>query len=155
MAKEIQAPHPPDFETESYTVFLAGSIDNGRAAPWQKELIEALSDTDITFLNPRRDDWNAQLEAVAENEAFHEQVTWELDCLEKADLIAMYFAPTSKAPITLLELGLFAQTGKVLVCAPTGYWRKGNVDIVSQRYQIDQVNSLKELITEIKERSLK
>ena len=58
----------------------------------------------------------------------------------------MYFAPETKAPITLLELGLFARTGKAVVCCPEGFWRKGNVDVVCRMYDIPQVVTLDELI---------
>ena len=37
----------------------------------------------------------------------------------------------ARAPITLLELGLFARSGKLIVCCPDGYWRKGNIEVVS------------------------
>ena len=61
-------------------------------------------------------------------------VEWELDGLERADVIAMWFAPETKAPITLLELGLFARSGKVVVGCPNGFWRKGNVEVVCARF---------------------
>lgn len=52
----------------------------------------------------------------------------------------MYFAPTTRAPITLLELGLFAQSGRLVVCCPDGFWRKGNVEVVSARYGVPLTN---------------
>lgn len=45
--------------------------------------------------------------------------------------------PGSQRPISLLELGLYARTKKLLVVCPDGFWRKGNVDIVAERYHID------------------
>lgn len=38
---------------------------------------------------------------------FEHQVNWELEHLEKADLIIMNILASSKSPITLLEMGLF------------------------------------------------
>ena len=61
-------------------------------------------------------------------------------------MIAMYFAPETKAPITLLELGLFARTGKVIVCCPEGYWRRGNVEVVCARFGIARVATLDALV---------
>jgi hypothetical protein len=40
---------------------------------------------------------------------------------------------------------LFAASGKLLVCCPPGYWRKGNVDVVCARYSIPQLPTLAEL----------
>ena len=81
---------------------------------------------------------------------FREQVEWELEAQEKADLLVFYFAPDTKAPITLLELGLAARR-RAIVCCPDGYWRKGNVDVVCRRYGIAQVSSLEALIERSRE----
>ena len=127
------------------SVFLAGSIDMGSAEDWQQEVSTRLAVYDLTILNPRRDDWDATWIQAIDNPQFRAQVEWELEALERADLILMYFAPTSQAPITLLELGLFARSGRVVVCCPAPFWRKGNVDVVCARYGISQVANLAEL----------
>ncbi len=132
------------------SIFLAGSIDMGNAVDWQQEIIAHFKENEaLCFLNPRRKDWDRSWEQTIENKHFNVQVTWELDALELADLIVFYFAPTSQAPISLLELGLFARNKNVVVCCPTGYWRKGNVDIVCQRFGVKQVESLEKLMEEI------
>ena len=58
----------------------------------------------------------------------------------------MYFDPSTKSPISLLELGLFARTGKTIVVCPDGFWRKGNVDIVCERYGVKVAHSLEEAV---------
>lgn len=131
---------PTTFTTPS--IFLAGSIEMGRAAQWQQTVEEALHVYSVTILNPRRDDWDATWEQSVNNPNFVAQVNWELDAQRQADCIAMYFVPDTRAPITLLELGLFADTGKLVVCCPEGYWRKGNVDVVCGRYSIPQLPTL-------------
>ena len=80
------------------------------------------------------------------NAQFKEQVEWELEALEIADHIIMYFDKDTKSPISLLELGLYATSEKMVVCCPEGFWRKGNLDIVCERYKIKQVESLDKLI---------
>ena len=146
--------YPPSSLTISQTqksIFLAGSIDMGNAIDWQQEIIGHFKENKaLCFFNPRRKDWDSSWQQTIENTHFNEQVTWELDALELADLIVFYFAPNSQAPISLLELGLFARNKNVIVCCPTGYWRKGNVDIVCQRFNVKQVENLEELMEEIK-----
>ena len=132
------------------SVFLAGSIEMGTATDWQAEVSQALESEDITILNPRRDHWDASLPQTIENETFRQQVEWELEAQERAAMIAMYFAPDTKAPITLLELGLFARSGKLCVCCPDGYWRKGNVEVVCKQYGIPMAETLEALIGEIR-----
>ena len=49
---------------------------------------------------------------------FSQQVNWELDALEVADWIVVYFDPDTQSPISMLELGLHAKSDKVIVCCP-------------------------------------
>lgn len=135
-----------DWDMLGPTVFLAGSIEMGTAENWQERVCRALADKDVTILNPRRDDWDASWVQSADNPRFREQVDWELTALEYADIIVMYFAPETKSPISLLELGLHAASGRMIVCCPDGFWRKGNVDMVCRRYDVEQVATLDDLV---------
>ena len=135
-----KSPHP--------WIFLAGSIELGKAEDWQA-IIAACFDTG-TVLNPRRDDWDASWEQSIDNPQFKEQVDWELTALENSDIILFYFSPGTQSPITLLELGLVTgyldpPVPQVIVCCPEGFWRKGNVDIVCERYGLMTVESLEAL----------
>jgi hypothetical protein len=68
---------------------------------------------------------------------------------EIADIVVVYFHPATKAPISLLELGLSAKTGKAIVFCPEGYWKRGNVQIVCKRFDIESAedpNGLKDAI---------
>lgn len=152
MARIIKPPHPIDLQPGEPSLFLAGSIAMGKAVDWQAMVSEALLDLPLCLLNPRRDAWQADWVQDINNPPFREQVEWELAAQEQADLIAMYFDPQTQAPITLLELGLFARSGKVIVCCPDGFWRKGNVDIVCTRYGVEMQPSLPVLITACRRR---
>ena len=131
-------------------LFLAGSIEMGAAVDWQSYVSDALTDTPITIFNPRRLDWDSSWVQSIDNPQFKEQVYWELNMLDRSNVIAMYFDPQTKSPITLLELGIYANAYNLIVCCPEGYWRKGNVDIVCEKHEIEQVNTLDELIASIK-----
>ena len=120
-------------------VFLAGSIEMGLAEDWQTRLVSRLP-PDVVVLNPRREDWDSTWRQSIDDPRFREQVEWELDGLERADLVAMWFALETKAPITLLELGLFARSGKLVIGCPDGFWRKGNVEVVAARYGVPLAN---------------
>jgi hypothetical protein len=132
-----------------FSVFLAGSIEMGAAVNWQTRVEKGLEDCHVLIFNPRRDDWDASWIQSAENAQFRQQVEWELEGLEKASIIAMYFDPSTKSPISLLELGLFARRDNMIACCPEGFWRKGNVDIVCDRYRINQVATLEELVGKV------
>ena len=120
-------------------VFLAGSIEMGVAEDWQARLAAELADVDAVGLNPRRDEWDASWRQSIDEPRFREQVEWELAGLERADVIAMWFAPETRSPITLLELGLHARGGRVIVGCPHGFWRRGNLEVVCARYGVPLV----------------
>ena len=142
----VTSPAPiPDSDPRP-RVFLAGSIDNGAAGNWQAEATAALADAGVLLLNPRRSNWNPAWQAHSDEPEFVRQVRWELDALEQADIILMYFAPGSQGPVTLLEMGLHARGGKLLVAAPEGYWRRGNVEITADRYGVPRFASLAALL---------
>ncbi len=124
----------------------------GLAGPWQSAVESALADLPVTVLNPRRDEWDSTWEQSIHAAPFRGQVEWELDAQERASVILLYFDPATKAPITLLELGLFARTGKVIVCCPAGFWRRGNVEIVCARFGVPLVDLLPALIALARER---
>ncbi|KKW28291.1 MAG: hypothetical protein UY72_C0077G0010 [Candidatus Uhrbacteria bacterium GW2011_GWD2_52_7] len=141
----IRAPHT--YPTNKPIVFLAGSIEMGSAHPWQDDVATALANLDVTILNPRREHWDSSWKQSASHEKFHEQVSWELAGQESADLILFYFDPATKSPISLLELGLF-HTKRVLVCCPQGFWRRGNIEMVCERYRIPLFEHLDDMLTE-------
>mmetsp|Transcript_20188 Transcript_20188/g.29962 ORF Transcript_20188/g.29962 Transcript_20188/m.29962 type:complete len:155 (-) Transcript_20188:87-551(-) len=146
--------YPPDKFNDDpsmiKSVFLAGTIDMGNSEDWQKTVVDECCEKDVVFYNPRRKDWNSEWEQKIGDNKFTEQVEWELESLENVDLILMYLAPGSKSPISMLELGIFAKTDKLVVCCPDGFWRKGNIDIVCRKYGIKQVEGLKDFQQEIK-----
>lgn len=135
MAVIIRAPDPiPD--TDKKILFLAGSVDSGETINWRTQIEQQLMHRDIVILNPHRRDWDATWKESISDPQFKQQVEWELEALERADQVLMYFAPESKSPITLLELGLMADKNKLVIVCPEGYWKKGNVEVVAERYGI-------------------
>lgn len=135
--------------TDRKRIFLAGSIEMGKAEDWQSRVTKELEEFDIDILNPRRDDWDSSWEQKITNPQFYEQVDWELNSLTYADIIIMNFVPDTISPISLLELGLY-KTKNILVCCPEGFHRKGNVDIVCERYAIPLYDNIEDLIDEVK-----
>jgi hypothetical protein len=130
-------------------VFLAGTTSPTDDGDWRESLCESLADQPLTIYNPLRRDWDSTWREDISFEPYREQVEWELDMQESADAVVVYFHPATKAPISLLELGLCAGTGKAIVVCPEGYWKRGNVQIVCKRYNIEMVedvNGLKDTI---------
>ncbi|WP_461344018.1 nucleoside 2-deoxyribosyltransferase domain-containing protein [Brevundimonas sp. GN22] len=147
----VTSPSPLPLDHNLPRVFMGGSIDMGGAPDWQAAMTRALSDMDVVILNPRRPDWNPAWKPEASEPEFRRQVEWELAALEASDVIVMYFAPGTQSPISLLEMGLHARGGKLIVLAPDGFWRKGNVDITAEAYGVRQVRTMEELTLAVRE----
>lgn len=157
MVTIIKPPHPiTKAGVNIRAIFLAGSIEMGIAEDWQTRVENYFKEypNDTVILNPRRDAWDSSWSQDSLSPQFYQQVNWELNALEKADMIIMYFSPDTKSPISLLEFGKFADSGKMLVCCPTGFWKKGNVDIVCERYGIPNYETLDELLKDIQNKQL-
>lgn len=134
---------------ENISVFLAGSIEMGKAEDWQKMVYNEFP-FGFDFINPRRDDWDTSWEQSINNPNFNEQVTWELDYLELCDIPFFYFQPGTVSPISLLELGLHIKKQNLVVCCPPGFHRKGNVDILCHRYGVKVYESLSDAIKKLR-----
>ncbi|KAF2792774.1 hypothetical protein K505DRAFT_325923 [Melanomma pulvis-pyrius CBS 109.77] len=134
------------------SVILYGSIEQNTAVDWQTALASSLSDLPIAILNPRRDDWDSSWVEDISFPKFKEQVEWEMDYAQVADVIVFYFAPGTLTPVTLLELGMYAGTGKAVVCCPPGFYKRGNVQIVCLRYGVPFIESLDELKEQVRQR---
>ncbi|KAF1943636.1 hypothetical protein EJ02DRAFT_453112 [Clathrospora elynae] len=141
-------PEPPTYR--KFSVFTAGSIEMGKAVQWQKQMVTMLSPLPITVNNPRRGQWDPDATQEARNEAFREQVEWELSALEQADVICFFFDCTTMSPVTMLELGLWAASDKVIVCCDKRFWRAGNVHIVCERYGIPSVDNFEDLVPAVR-----
>ena len=129
-------------QLKGYTsIFLAGTIDMGKSADWQQELYERFSRTDGRWLlyNPRQLQWDPSRDGEMEY-----QVNWELEHLEKADYILMYIMGSSKSPISLLEMGLHARSGKLFVICEPDFYRYDNVRITCNYYGIPLFGSMEE-----------
>jgi hypothetical protein len=150
LAQVIKPTHKDQKEKHRLTVFLAGSIEMGKAEDWQVRIEQELSNFEVTIFNPRRDDWDSSWEQKATNPEFNHQVNWEMNRLNDASIIFMYFSPDTKSPISLLELGLHADEHNMIVCCPDGFWRKGNVEIVCHRHRIPLHNDLDNAIAALK-----
>ena len=128
------------------SVFLAGTTSKVDESDWRETLSTSLLQTPITIYNPYRPDWDSSWKEDINFAPFREQVEWELEKQEEANIVVIYFHPKTQAPISLIEMGLCVRApGKAIVVCPEGYWKKGNVEIVCRRFGVEMVSSVDEL----------
>ncbi|KAK3693247.1 hypothetical protein B0T22DRAFT_449280 [Podospora appendiculata] len=135
-AQVVLAPSRPKIAGKR-SVFLAGTTSRTSGPDWRETLIDALSCLPVTIFNPLRPDWDSSWREDITFGPFREQVEWELDMQERADVVVVYYGAGTDAPISLLELGLCARSGKAIVACHQHYRKRGNVHIVSQRLGIE------------------
>ena len=121
------------------SVFLAGTIDNGNSTNWQEDVIKEIAKLNINNLdiyNPRREHLNSG------SDELERQIKWEQYHLDKADVIAMVLLDDSKSPISLLELGLYSTSNKLIVFCTPNFYRFDNVRLTCEKYGIELVQDL-------------
>ena len=126
------------------SVFLAGTIDNGNSLNWQDKVIIELINLGVSceVFNPRREHWNPN----PTKEDMEKQIKWEQDHLDSADVIVMVLLDDSKSPISLLEMGLYAKSKKLIVFCTPNFYRFDNVRLTCEKYHIPLVQDLHPLI---------
>lgn len=128
---------PEDYSNKS--VFLAGSIEMGKAENWQERIGKRFDKLGYDVYDPRRDDWDSSWEQSYDNDNFREQVEWEMKHLSNADIMFFYFDPNTKSPITLYELGYATAwhigfNKEVVVVCPPDFYRYGNVEVYAKSF---------------------
>ncbi|KAE8147312.1 hypothetical protein BDV25DRAFT_160597 [Aspergillus avenaceus] len=128
------------------SIFLSGSTTQTDQDDWRETLSNSLSDLPVTIYNPYRTDWNSSWREDITFQPYRQQVEWELEKQIQADIVVVYFHPKTQAPISLLEFGLCAQSpGKAIVVCPEGYWKRGNVQIVCEKFRVKLVDNFGEV----------
>ena len=140
----IITPETENQESKNKSVFLAGTIDNGESLNWQDNVIIELINLGVSceVFNPRREHWNPN----PSKEEMEKQIKWEQEHLDKSDIIAMVLLDESKSPISLLELGLYARSNKLVVFCTDKFYRFDNVRLTCEKYHIELVQDLHPLI---------
>lgn len=146
MAKVIKPLKEVSIYNSNKTIFLAGTIDNNESVDWQSKACESLEKYDLNIYNPRRDKWDGSSEQSIKNKDLVNQIEWELHALKKSDFILMNILGDSKSPITLLELGLHAHSGKLMVACPKEFYRYPNIYVTCKKYNVPLFETFDELL---------
>jgi len=161
--KIIQAINPAWLPFYEKSIFLAGGITG--CPGWQYDMIELLKDTDLTIINPRRNDWPEEPKVGENTVNFYKmeverQINWEYNFIEKADEVLFWFPKETLCPITLYELGkVSVGAKKMYIGVHPKYQRKMDVEIQTAlirpkgglRIPSDIVYSLEDLANQVKE----
>ncbi|KAM7196933.1 hypothetical protein V8F33_005815 [Rhypophila sp. PSN 637] len=144
-AQIVLAPSRPEI-IGKISVFLAGTTSGN---DWRESVTRALSHLPVTIYNPLRTDWDSSWREDPSFQPFREQVGWEVDMQDQADLVVIYFGAGTDAPISLLELGLCARAGKAIAACHPDYRKRGNVMLVAERFGLKFLDGSDRLVEEV------
>ena len=136
-----------DEASKKPSLFLAGSIEMGRARRWQDEVVKELSGLDLTIFNPRRKHWDWNLDPTVVTPALDEQVRWEQKYMEMADIVLFVLLNNTQSAISLLEYGkCYGENRSTIVVVEPGFYRRGNIVIMQNLIQEPTYDSLEEAL---------
>jgi len=146
----FRSPDVPPADLPGRFVFIAGSIEMGRAELWQPRVAERFISSGINVFDPRRDDWDADLDQdPTPGTVFNQQVTWELENIQRAD--AVFFrlcGGETMAIVSMLEMGICFGSGKpIVIQADRDYMRYGNIAVTARRFGVPVFNDEDEAIS--------
>lgn len=133
--------------SDLYSIFLAGSIENGKAVDWQDTLSQTLAKFEnVVVLNPRRKQWNPDIGG----QELRRQIIWEQIALKRVNLKVFYFDPKTHSPISLLELGqVLGFQNRVVVYCPPSFFRFTNVEVTCAQYGVNVHSDYNTFVSEI------
>lgn len=142
------------------SVFLSGATKTNWRETFLTILASKLPSTtqphppypSITVYDPTQPLWAADWREDLADGRFGTQVAWELDRLDAAAVVAVFFERASESPVSLLEFGLCAHSGRAVVGCGRGYWKRGNVEAVCLRYGVPMADDLDGLVALVLDR---
>ena len=129
---------PQNKENKDYC-FLAGSIDFSYNN-WREIVMEEMKGF-IHFFDPTRIDHNE-----LNNSQMEEHIDWELNAMNLSDTILLNFLPDFKSPISLVELGLYVKSNKLIVVCPAQFYQKRYVKVLCEKYDTPFFDNLDKAI---------
>ncbi|MEP2240010.1 MAG: nucleoside 2-deoxyribosyltransferase domain-containing protein [Maribacter sp.] len=125
------------------SIFLAGSMDHKQEGSWRTKVIAEFGAHDI--FDPTHVHHNN-----LNDEQMKRHVQWELDALQLADMILLNFLPIALSPISLVELGMYVRSNKLIVICPKAFYKSNYVNTLCKKYNTPIFNNITEAKTLLK-----
>jgi hypothetical protein len=134
---------PKKIKEKEY-VFLAGSMDYKSSSSWRDKVINEFDDKNKNFFDPTNIDHDELNESEMES-----HIQWELEAMSMADKIVLNFLPDSLSPISLVELGLYVQSEKLVVVCPKEFYQSNYVYVLCEKYNTPAYPNIDEALNRL------
>ncbi|MFK7786732.1 MAG: nucleoside 2-deoxyribosyltransferase domain-containing protein [Crocinitomicaceae bacterium] len=121
-------------------IFLAGSMAQESSSNWRKTVVNQFGDTYHFFVptHPNHDQTG--------DDEMKTHIEWELNGLAKADFILLNFLADARSPISMVEMGMYIQSGKLIVVCPKNFYKRRYVETLCEKYTTPLFNHLDQLL---------
>ena len=109
-------------------LFLAGSMNNNSTNNWRNKIIKILGNS-FNYLDPTNSNHDK-----LDKQQMKTHVEWELNAMEMADIILLNFLPKALSPISLVELGMYVASKKLIVVCPKEFYKSSYVNTLCEKY---------------------
>ncbi|WP_405414549.1 nucleoside 2-deoxyribosyltransferase domain-containing protein [Maribacter sp. Asnod1-A12] len=125
------------------SIFLAGSMDHKQEVSWRDEISAEFGTYSIFDpTNNNHDHLNVK--------EMKRHINWELNALQLSDMILLNFLPNALSPISLIELGLYVNSEKLIVICPKEFYKSNYVHTLCDKYNTPIFNNITEAKTLLK-----
>jgi hypothetical protein len=133
----------PNKENNKKYIFLAGSIDSKVSDNWRSQVITSNYNQNHFF-----DPTNKNYEHLNSID-MKAHIQWELDALAMSDKIILQFLPDALSPISLVELGLYVSSKKLIVVCPKEFYKSRYVHTLCENYNTPIFSKMKTALTQL------
>ncbi|MDG1333826.1 MAG: nucleoside 2-deoxyribosyltransferase domain-containing protein [Crocinitomicaceae bacterium] len=122
------------------SVFLAGSMATTRKNNWRQTATRTFQAAYHFFdpTNPRHNNLN--------DEEMRNHIKWELEAMKLSDIIILNFLPDSLSPISLVEIGMYISSNKLVVVCPKEFYKWRYIDTLCNEYNTPIFNQLEDVL---------
>ncbi len=125
---------------EKPSIFLAGSMAIGDRMNWRTRAINTFEKRYHLF-----DPTNVHHADLNDSE-MSKHIKWEWEALKHSDAILFNFNAESKSPISLLELGMYIRSEKIVVVCPKEFYQSHYIETLCSEEQVPLFQSIEEVL---------
>lgn len=73
-------------------------------------------------------------------------INWELEALYLSDKVLLNFLPNIASPISLIELGMYVKTAKLIIVCPEEFYKSRCIKTLCEKYKVPLFKTFKKAI---------
>jgi len=125
---------------EKPSLFLAGSMDIKGQTNWRERATEQFQAYYHIFDPTHTNHSNLNDTEMSKH------IKWEWEALNRSDLILLNFTAQAKSPMSLLELGMYISSGKIVVVCPKEFYQAHYINTLCTEHKVPIFESIDDIL---------